>query len=365
MAPIEDLQARDLAWISDFVMQQMAIMLHPVMDHLEQTDETADYTQRAVERLSSDISELRGDLERTNKYLAILRQGLGMQNEGRCVLQRTVESTTRTVSRLDDNMDNMLGVVRRAEESIGQLSADMRDVGSKHKEISKHVTESTANLEDLQVKVESISNDAHLLKDQLLNYEARMEVYQRDIRELRRNQLGIAPKFDEKASSRQDSSSQSCRATCGPGDHWPQKKAFRPAEAAIDALSAACSTPDSEGNGSTQQQKKISRVGSASRRGLLQPELKIGTLPSRSSSQAVLYDSTYPGMYAAAEGDDCVFGSCPPSSAVADESTPSSRLPLLAKQPSATRPPDSAYATGVRLRFSETFARQSSHSSLN
>lgn len=357
MAPIEDLQARDLAWISDFVMQQMAIMLHPVMDHLEQTDETAEYTQRAVERLSSDISELRGDLERTNKYLAILRQGLGMQNEGRCVLQRTVESTTRTVSRLDDNMDNMLGVVRRTEESIGQLSADMRDVGSKHKEIAKYVTESTATLEDLQTKVENISNEAHVLKDNILNYEARMEVCQKDIRELRRNQLGIVPKLEEKPSGRQDSSSQSCRAA--PGEPWPQKKAFRPSEAAIDA-NAACSTPDSfDGNGSAQQ-KRISRVGSASRRGLLQPELKIGALPSRSSSQAVLYDSMYAG-----EADDSVFSSCPSGNPGADESTPSSRLPLLAKQPSATRPPDSAYATGVRLRFSETFARQPSHSSLN
>merc|ERR1719163_1209588 len=134
MAPVEDLQARDLAWISDFVMQQVAIMMHPVMDHLEQTDEAADYTQRAVEQLGTDIAELRNDLERTNKYLGILRQGLGMQNEGRCVLQRSVESTTRTVGRLDENMDNLIGVVRRMEESLGQLTGEMRGVGAKHTE---------------------------------------------------------------------------------------------------------------------------------------------------------------------------------------------------------------------------------------
>merc|ERR1719473_2511979 len=147
MAPINqdlrDLQSRDLAWISDFVMQQVAIMMHPVMDHLEQTDEAADYTQRAVEQLGTDISELRNDLERTNKYLGILRQGLGMQNESRCVLQRSVESTTRTVGRLDDNMDNLVGIVRRVEDSIGQLSQEIRGVSAKHLDLAKQVTEST------------------------------------------------------------------------------------------------------------------------------------------------------------------------------------------------------------------------------
>jgi hypothetical protein len=81
MAPIEDLQSRDLAWISDFVMQQVAIMMHPVMDHLEQTDEAADYTQRAVEQLGTDVAELRNDLERTNKYLGILGRALGCRTK--------------------------------------------------------------------------------------------------------------------------------------------------------------------------------------------------------------------------------------------------------------------------------------------
>merc|ERR1719197_2131344 len=99
------------------------IMLRPIMDSLQQTDATVDYAQRAVQRLSIDIAEVRGDLERTNKYLAILRQGLGVQNEGRCVLQRGLENSQRTAKRLDEQMDSVLGVMRSVDESISQLRA--------------------------------------------------------------------------------------------------------------------------------------------------------------------------------------------------------------------------------------------------
>lgn len=354
MAPIEDLQARDLAWISDFVMQQVAMMMHPVMDHLEQTDEVADSTQRMVERLSTDVTELRNDLERTNKYLGILRQGLGMQNESRCVLQRSVESTTRTVSRLDDNMENLVGIVRRVEDTIGQMNLEMRAVDTKHIELAKQATESSANIEDLHAKIESITIDNQLVKDEMRNSEARLEVWQRDLRELRRNQLGITgPKLEEK-TGRQQSAASTSRGTA-PSDMWPPLKKNIPSTATLDK---DCSTPES-GDGD-QKHKRMGRVGSASRRGLLQPELKLGTLPSRSSSQAVLYDSIHAGP----EGDESIFSSHP-SSAVADESTPSSRLPMLAKQQSGTRPPDGAYTSGLRLRFSETLARQPSRGSLN
>lgn len=357
MAPVEDLQARDLAWISDFVMQQVAIMMHPVMDHLEQTDEAADYTQRAVEQLGTDIGELRNDLERTNKYLGILRQGLGMQNESRCMLQRSVESTTRTVGRLDDNMENLVGIVRRVEENISQISLEMRGVSQKHSELSKQVTESSSCIEELHAKIESLSIDSHTLKDDLRNSEAKLEVWQRDLRELRRNQLGIAPKFEEKTGRQQPSSSQGCRTT--PSDTWPQKKSLA-STASVDCGNQCCSTPES-GDGE-QKHKRLSSVGSASRRGLLQPELKLGSLPSRSSSQAVLYESIHAGSI---EADDSIFGSHPSTAAAVDEATPSSRLPLLAKQPSGTRPPDGAYHSGLRLRFSETLVRQPSRGSLN
>jgi phage shock protein A len=358
MAPMErelqSIQSRDLAWISEFVMQQVAIMMHPVMDHLEQTDEAADYTQRAVEQMSTDIAELRTDLERTNKYLGILRQGMGMQNESRCVLQRSVESTTRTVARLDDSMDNLLGIVRRAEDNLGQMGLEMRGVSQKHGELTKQVTESTASIEDLHAKMESITIDHHALKDNLRSNEARLEIWQRDLRELRRSQLGIASKFEDKNGRQQPSSSQGCR---GPAtDTWPQKKSLA---STASYESGCCSTPES-GDGE-QKHKRMGRVGSASRHSLLQPELKLGALPSRSSSQAVLYESIHASSL---EADESIFGSHP-STAVADETTPSSRLPLLAKQPSGTRPQDGTYHSSLRLRFSETLARQPSRGSLN
>lgn len=360
MAPVEDLQSRDLAWISDFVMQQVAIMMHPVMDHLEQTDEAADYTQRAVEQLGTDISELRNDLERTNKYLGILRQGLGMQNESRCILQRSVESTTRTVGRLDDNMDNLVGIVRRAEDTISQISLEVRGVGTKHQELTKQVTENSACVESLAAKIEAMTIENHALKDDLRNNEAKLEVWQRDLRELRRNQLGIAPKFEEKTGRQQQpSSSQGCR---GPAtEPWPQKKSL---SCSADSGNQLCGTPESGEGDLTHKRKGLSSVSSASRRGLLQQDsstMKLGSLPSRSSSQAVLYESIHTN---AMEADEAIFTSHP-SSNIADDTTPSSRLPLLAKQPNGSRPPDGAYHSSLRLRFSETLAREPSRGSLN
>lgn len=373
MTPIEDLQARDLAWISEFVMQQMSIMLHPVMDHMDQADEAAEYTQRTVERLSSDVASLRTDLERTNKYLSILRQGLGMQSEGRCVLQRNLENTSRTVSRLDDNVDAMLGVIRRTEENLGHLTSDLRSSGLKQAELTKQVTESTVSIEELQAKVNGATNDVHSIRDELRNSE---ETLQRDLRDLRRFQLAMtAPKqlVDEKTATSgpappggaRMSSSQSCR-----GEPWSQKKSF-PASSVDMSRAGSCTTPDSrEGSNGP---KHINRVSSSSRRGLLQKDLKIA---ARSSSQAVLYDSVYNG--GPTEADDRLFGNSagPPSSAsgMADETaSTTSRLPLLTTKQSgavATRPPRDEeyahqYATGLRLRFSETLARQSSRGSLN
>lgn len=349
--PIEDLQARDLAWISDFITQQVAIMMHPMMDHLEQTDEAGEYTQRAVERLGSDIAELRGDLQRTNKYLGILRQGLGMQGESRCAMQRNLESNTRTVGRVESTMETLVDIVRRVEDRFGQITHDMRGVDSKQSEMAKQLTDSSASIEDLHAKMESISIDNHTLKDDLRTNEARMEAWQRDLRELRRSQLGIAPKFEDKLARQQLPASQDSHGV-STSDTWPPKKSLA-ASTSVEIGGKDCSTPES-GEGD----QKLKRVGSSlsnSRRGLMQSEIKLSTLPSRSSSQALLYDRIQPGP----ETDDAFFSSHP-SNTVADDSTPSSRLPLLARQ----HPLDSSYNSGVRLRFSETLTRQASRGSL-
>jgi hypothetical protein len=255
-------------------------------------------------------------------------------------------------------MDNLVGIVRRVEENIGQITLEMRGVAQKHGELSKQVTESSSSIEDLHAKIESLSIDSHALKDDLRSSEAKLEVWQRDLRELRRSQLGMGPKFEEKTGRQQPSSSQSCRP---PSDTWPQRKSLA-STAAVDLQGCGnqcCSTPES-GDGE-RSHKRLSRVGSASRRGLLQPELKLGSLPSRSSSQAVLYESIHDRPM---EGDESLFGSHP-STAQADDTTPSSRLPLLAKQPNGTRPPDGPYHSSLRLRFSETMVRQPSRGSIN
>lgn len=268
MAPLEDLTSRDLAWISDFVMQQMVIMMRPMMDHLQETDAAADYAHRMVQRLSMDITELRGDMERTNKYLAILRQGLGVQNEGKCVLQRSLDGATRTVKRLDDQMENMLSVMRGLEDSIGQLGQEARGDKDRQDELAKQVATNSSSIDDLHSKIERLSIEAHTLKDDFLSNEARMEVWQKELRELRRGQLGAISKLEDKVG-RPPPSSQSCRAgSAAEQAPWPQKKSF---SAAVEPLSKGTETPNgfasvpgfgetnSNHSGSSQQSKRITR----------------------------------------------------------------------------------------------------------
>mmetsp|Transcript_37953 Transcript_37953/g.120645 ORF Transcript_37953/g.120645 Transcript_37953/m.120645 type:complete len:355 (-) Transcript_37953:184-1248(-) len=352
MAPIEDLQSRDLAWISDFVMQQMVIMLRPMMDHLQQTDAAVDYTQRAVQRLGMDVSEVKGDVERTNKYLAILRQGLGVQNEGKCVLQRGLESTARTVKRLDDQMESVLALMRGVEDGLGQQRSDTRGLCARQEDLAKQAVANASALEDLRGQLERVSDDARALGEGLLDSEARLEGWHRELRELRRSQLGLAPKLEDKAV-RPPPSSQGCRAAAT--DSWPQKKMFAPVEVAAGAAGAPGTggfgdTASSHGGGS-QQSKRISRVGSGSGRGALPQEHPELGPPPRSSSRA------------AARGAE-VLGADEAGAVPGDEAPGGSRLPTLAaRQPGAPRPVDRATAEGPRLRFTATMAKPPSRGS--
>jgi hypothetical protein len=366
MAPIEDLHSRDLAWISEFVMQQMMIMLRPMMDHLQQTDMTVEYAQRSVQRLCVDISEVRGDIERTNKYLGILRQGLGVQNESKCMLQRGVDSTTRTAKRLDDQMDSMLGVIRGMEESIRQVSADVRGAGAKHEELAKLVAEKGSSMETLQAKLERVSNDTHSMKDGFLSSEARLEVWQRELRELRRSQLGMVPKLEDK-TGRPPPSSRGCGAVPTVPDSWPQKKPaiFPTAPVADLGGGPAASVSSSNCAGSNvndscgAKRPVIGRLGSKGR--AVQQDLDVfaaaaAAPPSRSSNKV------YENITSASEFDDVTFGTggFQGPAGAADEAAPSSsRLPLLATKQSGvvTRPSEGSYSTAPRLRFSETMVK--------
>lgn len=338
MAPIEDFTSRDLAWISDFVMQQVVIMMRPMMDHMHQTDATVDYTKIAVHRLSMDISEVRVDLERTNKSLAILRQGLGAQNEGKCALQRSVDGTSRSVKRLDEQIDNLLEVMRGVEESNAGLCSDMRIVSIKQEELANRVMESNASVEELQAKVERVSNDAHAVKDDLLSSEARLEVWQRELRELRRSQLGIVPKLEEK-SCRPPPSSQGGSRTAG-SEPWPPKKGFAPTvEAASGLTGSGCGPESSSVIRNTQEAKSLRRlgsVGSSSGRGMLQSDLEFG-LPPRSGSRAAATAAATAGVWDSAglESETTTRRDDSRSGSAGDEACPSSRLPLLTKQSSS------------------------------
>lgn len=339
MAPIEDLESRDLAWISDFVTQQMVMTLRPMMEHLHQTDATVDYTQRTVQRLSMDVSEVRGDLERTNTYLAILRQGLGAQNEGRCALQRSVESSARTVKRFDEQMDGMLGVVRSVEETVAQLCSDVRCSGAQHMDVAKQVTDCAVSVEELRARIDGMRSD-------FLGNEARFEVWQRELRELRRNTLGIVTKIESEKPGRPPHSSQGGRV--GAGESWPPKKGFKtPVEVGCKDLDAG-SVPGSAGCG------KVERLGSAAR-GLLQQDPLDYSVTTRSSSRAQ--------MWGAKDPQDNELTSCADSASSQDASSAGSRLPLLTKQPAASRPSEGPYAAGPRLRFSESMAKPPSRGS--
>jgi len=256
MAPLEDLHSKDLAWISDFVMQQVVIMMRPMMDHLQQTDSSVDYTQRQVNRVSVDLAEVKADVDRTNKYLAILRQGLGVQKEGKCVLQRSLESNTRTVKRLDEQMESLLTVLRGVEESFSQLCTDFRGASTRHEELSQKVSEHTINIDDLQVKVDRMS-DAPKDETGMNNETARIEVWHRELRELRRNQIGLVPKLEEKGKP----------PTSGRGDPWPKKS-----YAAVEVTTPGTYATSSFSDATSSQAKRISRVGSSSSPAHLLPQ---------------------------------------------------------------------------------------------
>lgn len=367
MAPLEDLHSRDLAWISEFVSQQMVIMLRPMMDHLQQTDAAVDYMQRVVQRLGMDISEVRSDVERTNKCLAILRQGLGVQNEGKCVLQRNIEGTTRTVKRLDDQMESLVQVMRGVEDSIGQMCADLRVDRNKQEDIAKQVSASSVLLDEVQAKMEKMSNEAHSVRDDLLRNDARLEVWQRELRELRRNQLGMVQTKmeDSNKAGRAPPSSQSRR-----DDNWPQKKSFAPVDVdkssgnagagGFTSVNTTFGETTSSSCGSSQQSKRISRMGSGSGNRLLQQEhLEIGVLARNSVPVWGGLEGEGPALDEGAGAGGAVVG---------DESPAGSRLPLLSAATrqqgmGASRAPDRGSAEGPRLRFTATLANPPSRGS--
>ncbi|CAE7535265.1 unnamed protein product [Symbiodinium sp. CCMP2592] len=322
MAPLEDLQSRDLAWISDFVMQQVVLMMRPMMDHLQQTDSSVDYAQRQVHRVNMDLAELKADVDRTNKYLAILRQGLGVQNEGKCVIQRSLESNTRTVKRLDEQMESMLTVLRGVEDSFEQLCTDFVGARAQHEELSQKVTEHTVSLDDMQVRVDKLCEAP--AKEEVPNGEARIEVWHRELRELRRNQIGLVqvPKLEEKGKA-------------SAPDPWP-RKTFTAVEVAAPPHAGPFPTAGSlvEAHSSSQAPKRSSRVSGST-----------GRQPLLSQDPFTLHPRVWPE-----DAPDHGFAE--------PEDEDSERLPRLSGRPSARAVERSSGNTEApRLRFAATMAQ--------
>merc|ERR1712137_661416 len=202
-------------------MEQVCIMLRPIIDHLQQADASVDYTQRSVEQLSGDVSELRCDIARTNKYLTTIRQGLGAQNASHCSLKLGFENTASSVRCMEDDVKQLAGRFLAMRDDVESVTCEVHAVQIKHDDVATHVVENVSLVDDLQKKLEMVVLDTQAFKvltDDLHHNVARVE---REIRELRRDRLSAVPKLEEESvtNGRSEHSSQSCRS-----GEWSAKK---------------------------------------------------------------------------------------------------------------------------------------------
>lgn len=296
------------------------------MDHLQESDAASDYAQRMVQRLSMDVSEVKGDLERTNKFLAIVRQ-----------------TTACTVKRLDEQMQDVVSVMKGIEDAMGALRSDARGDKSRQEDVAKQVSTNASTLEDLQAKVERLAGETHVVKGDLLSNEARLEVWQKELRELRRWQLGFAPKLEDKVG-RPPPSSQG-RGPAAEQAAWPVKKNFA---ASVEPIGTA---------GVTVSANVTGRMGSGSGTGLrLQQDREhadFGIVPPRGASRAAVWEQP--------EVDEVLANSGSLSTTVAmEEASAGSRLPLLGSSMRQSTGSRGGTEPGPRLRFAATMAKPES-----
>merc|ERR1719343_1663987 len=141
------------------------------------------------------------------------------------MLQRSLETSNRSVKRLDDQVESLLSMMRGMEDSIRQLTTEAQGDEGRHEVLAKQVSANFSKVEELQAQMELLTGETQSLKDSLLSNDAHLEVCQRELRDLRRGQLNIAPKIEDKAA-RLPPSSQGSKPASIDAAPWSQKKAF-------------------------------------------------------------------------------------------------------------------------------------------
>lgn len=302
MAPLENLRSQDLAWVSDFVREQTVLALQPFLEHLQDTDEAIAATQHAVHRLSKDVSDLNGDVERATKCLSILRQGLGVQNENRCVMEKDLETVARAVRHVDERLDEVLEAIPTMEQGIEGLCTDLSATASKHDDVAKDTAENAQMLKKLQAKLDRLVGDTRAMQDKLSSNEASVELFRREYSEVQRCSQPVALQHIEELG--------------GYRPQWSDSK---------DAwlLHKNMATP-------IETKKAMHRRSSPS---------------SRSYSCATLGGRVEDGTVTEAS----------PRGAPSNESRPSSFLPPLSKAPAESPP----VAAALRQRLSDLMAKSS------
>jgi len=193
-------------------------------------------------------------------YLAMVRQGLGIQNESHCILQLGFENTTKGVKRMQDQIEELVENFLGIKDDVGSVASEVRGAQTKHDEMATHIVENISLVEDLQKRLETVILDVQgfrVLKSDLHNNDARLE---RELRELRRDRLSIVSKLEEELVP--NACSQHSSQNCWSGD-WPKRKS--PLQGKMGGMGpGSFNNSGSSGCdfGSGQQPRRICRLGS-------------------------------------------------------------------------------------------------------
>mmetsp|Transcript_6657 Transcript_6657/g.15222 ORF Transcript_6657/g.15222 Transcript_6657/m.15222 type:complete len:199 (-) Transcript_6657:67-663(-) len=125
----------------------------------------------------------------------------------------------------------MQSSIRGLEESINQAMQNGRLDKDRQEDFSSKISANSSAVNDLQLKFEKLTLEAASLKNDVLNNEARMDVWQKELRDLRRGQPFPTPtptKIEDKSSRTGVTTvtSQNIKASTGEPNQWNPMKCF-------------------------------------------------------------------------------------------------------------------------------------------